>query len=611
MQAVGDKQHQQIDRYIIRRVLGTGAMGSVYAAWDPKLCREVALKVVPSRLSGESKGRERFQREARAIAAVRHPNIVEIYDYSGTDSEYLYLVIEKLDGEDLYATLHRRGLMAEAVAAAVGHELCLALQVAHDAGIIHRDLKPENVFLNASGRVVLTDFGIVKAVRGDSAVDGYRENTDVIGTPGFMAPELMNGRGLGPPIDIFALGALLYNITTNRLPFEGPTPLAIFQAATAGKYDDPRKHNPQLSEELCAIIASCLHPNPRKRPRSAEMVRLALKTVLEDNGVTDVRDDLHDFMHNTESYKQRAHARAVKHLVQQIKVSLKDHDEALLRRLRKRLLVLDPYNEDLRDVSGVMDVVNSSPRGLRALTDLGSRVNKFMSTHMQRFSAPPPRWMYAVGAVVLFTCVAVGVGLWEQPSHPMATGALANATRVWPRGMEGSARPGASRTTTPGDAYPMPNASPTHGLASIPAEMGSPNGAVQPNAVASGGTYASSVAAGNGDAVAQGLHGNGVAAAGNGNVTPPAPAEPPRGPGARPAVRAAWVEVRVLGGGANLVVDGQALGRAAHKSVQMVPGRHVVEVMRRGRHLRRVITLTNGDRVALRVDLKHQKMNVQ
>lgn len=218
---MADELQQQIDRYVIRRVLGTGAMGSVYAAWDPKLHREVALKVVPAALANDDKGRARFVREARAIAAVRHPNIVEIYDYSGTDSKHLYLVIEKLDGEDLYATLHRRGIMPEAVAAAVGHELCLALQVAHEAGIIHRDLKPENVFLNASGRVVLTDFGIVKAVTKGSAIEGFKEPTDVIGTPGFMAPELLGGRALGPAIDIFALGVLLYNITTKRLPLRG------------------------------------------------------------------------------------------------------------------------------------------------------------------------------------------------------------------------------------------------------------------------------------------------------------------------------------------------------------------------------------------------------
>jgi serine/threonine protein kinase len=568
---VAKEQHQQIDRYLIRRVLGTGAMGSVYAAWDPKLHREVALKVVPSRLSVEGKGRERFHREARAIAAVRHPNIVEIYDYSGTDSEYLYLVIEKLDGEDLYATLHRRGVMPEAVAAAVGHELGLALQVAHEAGIIHRDLKPENVFLNASGRVVLTDFGIVKAVREDSAVDGYRENTDVIGTPGFMAPELMTGKGLGPPIDIFALGALLYNITTKRLPFEGASPLAIFHAAAAGRYDDPRKHNPQLSEEFCSIIAQCLNPNPRKRPRSAEMVRLALKTALEDAGVSDVRDDLRDYMHNAEAYRAKAHSRAVRHIVQQVKVASKDHDTQHMRRLRQRLMVLDPYNEDLNDVSGVVQGVGEVERGGTqnrwhnlvegVQTLMQSGVHSVQDT-VQRVHETVPRWLAVVIALLVLGCGGLAALTAMQPDPPVP----------------------ASVSMGPSPSLAKRIADITHSR-----DLTRPFGGGEPVGTP---------------------------------LSPPEPAKPapPSGEGAAAAKPAppptktrAWLELQVVGGSnATLVLDGQPLGRLTRKSVQVMPGRHVVEIMvRHGRRLRRVITLTAGDKLALRADFRRGQLNVQ
>ncbi|RYF04940.1 MAG: serine/threonine protein kinase, partial [Deltaproteobacteria bacterium] len=359
--------HQQIDRYLIRRVLGSGAMGSVYAAWDPKLCREVALKVVPTRLSQQPKARERFVREARAIAAVRHPNVVEIYDYSGIDSPNLYLVIEKLDGQDLYATLHRNGVMGESVAAAIGHELCMALQTLHETGIIHRDLKPENVFLNQNGRVVLTDFGIVKAVREDAAVDGYRENTDVIGTPGFMAPELMSGRGLGPATDIFALGVLLYNLVTQRLPFDGASPLEIFKAAAAGRYQDPRKFAPMLSREFCEVIDACLQPSARRRPRTADMVRQSLKAVLEELGVVDVRDDLNSYSRNSAAFESFARARVVRRVLSQVKVAAKDHDAAGAARYRARLQVLDPYNEEIAEVSGIINLIalRGKPRRLQ------------------------------------------------------------------------------------------------------------------------------------------------------------------------------------------------------------------------------------------------------
>src|SRR4051812_29183245 len=152
-------------------------MGNVYLAFDPKLHRDVAIKVVREDVSGDPKWRERFQREARAVATLRHPNIVEIYDYSGGESDMLFLVMEKLEGDDLFNIIEARGVMPEPAAAGVGHELCLALGVAHDHGIIHRDLKPENIFISPSGRVVLTDFGIVKAIAENSPVSGWDSQT--------------------------------------------------------------------------------------------------------------------------------------------------------------------------------------------------------------------------------------------------------------------------------------------------------------------------------------------------------------------------------------------------------------------------------------------------
>ncbi len=425
--------HQQIDRYVIRRVLGTGAMGSVYAAYDPKLHREVALKVVPARLSADSKGRERFAREARAIAAVRHPNIVEIYDYSGTESPHLYLVIEKLDGQDLYATLHRNGVMGEAVAVAIGHELCLALQVLHEAGIIHRDLKPENVFLNHSGRIVLTDFGIVKAVRDGAAVDGYRDSTDVIGTPGFMAPELMSGRSLGPASDIFALGVLLYNIATQRMPFEGSTPLEMFKVAAAGIYPDPRKFAPTLSAEFCDLLAACMHPNPRQRPASAEVVRQSLKGMIEELGAVDVRDDLNAYSKNSAAFARFAHQRAVRKVITHIKVAAKDRDATTLAQFRRRLQVLDPFNEEIAEVSGVLQVdeLRHRRRRLAKLKDiLTGHIDRAKKTGLYRLYSLHdglPRAAYVVAALVLF---GGGAGIVRHARRQAAASAPIQQVRL-------------------------------------------------------------------------------------------------------------------------------------------------------------------------------------
>ncbi len=378
-------------------------MGSVYCAWDPKLHREVALKLVSSELARESKARERFTREARAIAALRHPNIVEIYDYSGDDSQYLYLVMEKLDGDDIFNIINEKGIMPEPAAAAVGHELCLALQVAHDSGIIHRDLKPENVFMNDAGRVVLTDFGVVKAIREDSAVDGWSQKTDVIGTPGFMAPELMMNRSLGPRTDIFALGALLYNIATGELPFDGSSPVEMFRAAVAGKYVDPRKYNSVVSDEFCGVLDGCLQAKPKKRFRSADQVRDALKGVLEINGVSDLRDDLRDYMRDPVGYARMCRRRTTSYLLQRLKVAVKDRDEPAANQIRQRLLIIDPDNDEIHSISGFV-VSNSGRISVRPSTSPTSTITR-----------SGVRWLYMVAGVLAGVAVILAGYLLVRP----------------------------------------------------------------------------------------------------------------------------------------------------------------------------------------------------
>ncbi len=385
-------------------------MGHVYLAWDPKLHREVALKVVAKNLTRDQKGRQRFHREARAIAALKHPNIVEIYDYSGEESPDLYLVMEKLDGDDLFNIMNDKGMMPEAAAAAVGHELCLALGIAHESGIIHRDLKPENVFMNDVGRVVLTDFGVVKAIREGSAVDGWSVETDVIGTPGFMAPELMMNRALGPRTDIFALGALLYNITTADMPFAGESPVEIFRNVVASKLKDPRSFNSALSEEFVEVLSGCLQAKPKKRFRSAEQVRERLKTVLELNGVTDLRDDLRDYMRDPAEYANIAKRRAVAYMVDKLKVALKDRDEATERRIRKRLLTIDPDNEAIHQISGSYSTPDLSLQ--RASNDYVRPDRRYVGG----------QWLYVVVGVLVTLAVAMAGYLAFRPGTTVEEG---------------------------------------------------------------------------------------------------------------------------------------------------------------------------------------------
>ena len=287
-----------IDRYKVHEVLARGATGSVYRAWDPKLHREVAIKVVYRDVALDKKNIERFHREARAVAALKHPNIVEIYDYSGHDADVLFLVMELLDGQDLYEYLAKWGPMPEPLVAAVGHEICGALHVAHEAGVIHRDVKPENVVLTATGRIVITDFGGVKAFQTDSAVMDRPQQTEIVGTPGFMAPEQIRSNDLGPYTDIFALGALLYNISTGALPFGDDAYLGALEAALNNKMKDPRHYIPALSTTFCLVLQRCLKPYPSQRFASAQEMRTALKQVLSAHHILDVRDDLGEYARN-------------------------------------------------------------------------------------------------------------------------------------------------------------------------------------------------------------------------------------------------------------------------------------------------------------------------
>lgn len=435
---------ETIDRYQIKKILGTGAMGNVYAAWDPKLQREVAIKVIEEQTERKGKGRERFEREARAMAAIQHPNIIEIFDYSGAEHAIPYVVIEKLEGEDLFDLMNRANHIPESVAAAIAHELCLALEAAHQAGIIHRDIKPENVFMHQGGRVVLMDFGIVKPVRADTTVRGFQEKTQVIGTPGFMSPEQMRNEALGPHVDIYALGVLLYNIVTNRMPFEGKSPLAIYYSAQRGLYDDPKNYSPGLSDLFCSLIRSCLQPNLNRRITSAKALRIALKQVLDEQGVGDVREEIQSFVQNPEAARRRIAARGVWVQARKLKVADVDHDGVALQQARQRLAILDPTHTALKSSATITRLVFGlgTHRALvagflrrqgHALRDIFLRLQK-RGQHLRQSTAFSA-WALACALVLVFAATGYQVLLPKQVPTKTYHAALA--------------RPGAVQALTP------------------------------------------------------------------------------------------------------------------------------------------------------------------
>jgi eukaryotic-like serine/threonine-protein kinase len=251
-----------IGRYEVVEVIGRGAMGVVYRARDPWLDRIVAIKTIqPPRSSGDRVRRaflERFEREAKAAAGISHPAIVTIFDV-GLDVEAPFLVMEYLPGETLGDYLDRERMpLASAVECA--RELASALGCAHRQRIVHRDVKPANVLYAGDSRWKLADFGIARLPDSDLTQVGV-----FMGTPGYAPPEAIREGMYTVQADVFAWGAVLYELLTGRIPYEGADTQTTNRTVLAGKLPSPRQHDPAIPEPVAQVTLTALHPDPKER----------------------------------------------------------------------------------------------------------------------------------------------------------------------------------------------------------------------------------------------------------------------------------------------------------------------------------------------------------
>jgi len=275
---VTDLEGTTLGRYRVLARLGRGGMADVYKAFQPSLDRYVAIKVLHPSMVDDKEFIGRFQREAKSVAALRHPNIIQVFDYDSQGDTY-YMVMEYIDGPTLRAALEdlhdRREHVPLDVALRIVSDVGAALSYAHEAGVVHRDVKPANILLERSGRVILTDFGVAKILTGTKVtVTGT-----VLGTPAYMSPEQGMGEHGDSRSDIYSLGVVLYELSTGRLPFDADTPLAVLLKHVHDPLPLPRQVNPSLPEEVERIILKALAKEPSDRYQAVQDMLAEIATL--------------------------------------------------------------------------------------------------------------------------------------------------------------------------------------------------------------------------------------------------------------------------------------------------------------------------------------------
>lgn len=254
-------------QYRLVRRLGEGGFGRVYCAWDPQLERNIAIKILHEHVA-DDRLKQRLLREGRALAKVQHPNVVQVFGTEAHGSR-VGLCMELVSGDTLAGLLKSRGLMSHGEASLVGVDVCRALAAVHAAGYVHRDVKAQNVMRDKTGKIVLMDFGTGQDTT-------HQRPADLVGTPLYMAPELIAGQPASVRTDIYAVGVLLYHLVSGEYPVEGRTSLDVIDAHKAGRRRPLLERRPDLPMSFVQVVSKALAPDPAERWSSAAAMLEAL-----------------------------------------------------------------------------------------------------------------------------------------------------------------------------------------------------------------------------------------------------------------------------------------------------------------------------------------------
>jgi serine/threonine-protein kinase len=329
-------------RYEIGEEVGRGGMAVVYRATDTTLRRQVALKILHGHLQSQPESRQRLVREARAVAKLHHPNIVEIFDYSGDDSEQAYLVTEYIHGETLESFVERRCSRMPEIALLIAEPVCEALAHAHALGVIHRDVKPGNVMIREDGTVKLMDFGIAQVLD----AQGLTMTGTLLGSPAHMPPEHIEGKPLDVRADVFSTGTVLYQLAVGQLPFQGRNPHAVMRAIFDGDYPRPQSVNPRVSAGLERILVRALERDPERRYQTAQELLADVRAHLREFGIHDAAHELKAFFAAPDAYEQALERSVVAARLARGRRAIATRRQAAALEDLNQVLALEPKNAE-------------------------------------------------------------------------------------------------------------------------------------------------------------------------------------------------------------------------------------------------------------------------
>ncbi len=332
---------RKLEKYEVLDEIGHGGMATVYRARDSSLDRLVALKVLHPHLQRTTEARARFAREAKSVAKLRHPHILEIYDYSGEASEETYIAAELLTGPTLKDFVLRHGELPPEVAVCIALQLADALSEAHAKGIIHRDVKPENVLIHEDRCVKLTDFGIAHMVDTHT----FTATGQILGSPGHMAPEQIEGGTCDVRSDVFSLGTVLYFCATGRLPFVGRNPHHLLKLLLEGEYPDPLRLHPSIGADLAAIMNKALARAPGDRYQTAAEMAGELHAFLVEMGIDDPDEMLARYLASPADVGQELHRQSLQRLLASGASAARSGDVPKAQAALSRALALDDGND--------------------------------------------------------------------------------------------------------------------------------------------------------------------------------------------------------------------------------------------------------------------------